>query len=185
MLERARRFGTVAAALTIALFAAGGLWVALGDMGLAIQGAIDTGGPSNPHIAGAAVVAAQGAWVENYARYPAMLAAPLLGLAGPVLALVGIRTRGHVLNFLGTSLATVGIIATAGLSMFPFILPSATDPGSSLTVWNASSSHLTLWIMLIVTIIFLPIVLAYTAWAMRVLFGRLSIREVVASPDFY
>jgi cytochrome d ubiquinol oxidase subunit II len=105
--------------------------------------------------------------------------------SGPLLALLGIRSRRHVLNFLGTSLATVGIIATAGLSMFPFILPSATDPGSSLTVWNASSSHLTLWIMLIVTIIFLPIVLAYTAWAMRVLFGRLSIREVEASPDFY
>lgn len=185
VLVRARRFGTVAAVLTIALFAAGGLWVAQGNMGLALTGTIDTAGPSNPHIAGAAVMAAPGAWLDNYGRYPWMLAAPALGLGGPLLALLGIRSRRHVLNFLGTSLATVGIIATAGLSMFPFILPSATDPGSSLTVWNASSSHLTLWIMLIVTIIFLPIVLAYTAWAMRVLFGRLSIREVEASPDFY
>lgn len=69
--------------------------------------------------------------------------------------------------------------------MFPFILPSSIDPGSGLTVWTASSSHLTLWIMLLVTLIFLPIVLAYTAWAIKVLFGRLTMREIESSPDFY
>ena len=62
------------------------------------------------------------------------------------------------LLFVGSALAVVGIISTVGLSMFPFILPSSIDPHSSLMVWNASSSHLTLWIMLVVTLIFLPIV---------------------------
>ncbi|HPB23054.1 MAG TPA: cytochrome d ubiquinol oxidase subunit II, partial [Novosphingobium sp.] len=101
------------------------------------------------------------------------------------IALVGMRRHSHALNLAGTSLATVGIIATVGLSMFPFILPSSIDPQSSLTVWNASSSHLTLWIMLIVTLIFLPLVLAYTAWVMKVLFGRISLRDVRTNPDFY
>jgi hypothetical protein len=81
------------------------------------------------------------------------------GAGGAAGGAAGHSSRRAGLNFLGTTLATTGIIATVGLSMFPFILPSSIDPHSSLTVWNASSSHTTLFIMLIVTIIFLPIVL--------------------------
>ena len=183
VLVRARRFGTIAAIASVVLFALGGLWVAVGDIGFRVTGAVDTAGPSNPHYALA--TAAAGAWLDNYGRHPWMMLAPVLGLVGPLVALAGIRKRSHVLNFAGSSLATVGIIATVGLSMFPFILPSSIDPASSLTVWNASSSHLTLWIMLVVTIIFLPIVLAYTAWALRVMFGRVTLGDVRTDPDFY
>ena len=114
-----------------------------------------------------------------------MLIAPTLGFAGALLALVGLWRRSAALAFSGSSLSTVGIISTVGLSMFPFILPSSIDPQSSLTAWNASSSHLTLWIMLIVTVIFLPLVLTYTAWVMKVLFGRIGLRDVRTNPDFY
>jgi cytochrome bd ubiquinol oxidase subunit II len=183
VLDRARKFGSVAAMAAVVLFALGGLAVAQGGLGFRLGSVVDTAGPSNPHYAQA--VAASGAWLTNYAAQPWTLFAPVLGLAGPVVALVGIRSRSHVLNFGGSSLATVGIIATVGLSMFPFILPSSIDPGSSLTVWNASSSHLTLWIMLLVTVVMLPLVLVYTAWAMRVMFGRLTMREIQNSPDFY
>jgi cytochrome bd ubiquinol oxidase subunit II len=69
--------------------------------------------------------------------------------------------------------------------MFPFILPSSIDPQSSLTVWNASSSHLTLFIMLIVTAIFLPLVLVYTAWVYKVLWGRTSTVALKTNPDLY
>jgi cytochrome d ubiquinol oxidase subunit II len=69
--------------------------------------------------------------------------------------------------------------------MFPFILPSSIDPASSLTVWNASSSHVTLFIMLLVTLIFLPIVLIYTAWVYKVLFGRITLSDVRTNPDYY
>ena len=34
----------------------------------------------------------------------------------------------------------LGIIGTAGVSLFPFIMPSSTDPRSSLTVWDSVSS---------------------------------------------
>ncbi|MEJ2410348.1 MAG: cytochrome d ubiquinol oxidase subunit II [Novosphingobium sp.] len=183
VLERARRIGTFAALLSILLFALGGVWVAMGQMGFRLEGVIDAQGPSNPHYAH--TVAAPGAWLDNYGHHPWMILAPVLGFAGPLIALLGIRSRSHVLNLTGSSLATVGIIATVGLSMFPFIVPSAIDPQSSLTAWNASSSHLTLWIMLLVTLIFLPIVLAYTAWAIKVLFGRVTIEQVRTNPDFY
>ena len=71
-------------------------------------------------------------------------------------------------------------MASVGASMFPFILPSSINPNASLTVWDSSSSHLTLFIMLVVTVIFVPIVLAYTAWVFKVLFGRLTTEEANA-----
>ncbi|MET3711500.1 cytochrome d ubiquinol oxidase subunit II [Sphingomonas trueperi] len=183
VVERAQRFGTVAAILAIVLFAVGGAFVAYGDMGYRLVGAVDPNGPSNPHLI--QTVKAPGAWLSNYGTYPWMLIAPVLGFLGPVLALVGIRGRKGALVFAGSSLANVGIIATVGLSMFPFILPSAIDPASSLTAWNASSSHLTLFIMLGCVLVFLPIVLAYTAWVYKVMFGRVRGEELRLNPDLY
>ncbi len=181
--DRARRFGQIAAVLTILLFAAGGVMVATMNMGFRTEGAVDPMGPSNPHLS--TLVAAPGAWLGNYSANPWMLLAPMLGFLGPVMALIGIRSEREVLAFGGSSIAAIGIISTVGLSMFPFILPSSIDPGSSLTVWNASSSHLTLFIMLLVTLVFLPIVLLYTAWVYKVLFGRVTLRDVRGNPDFY
>ena len=183
VLDRARAIGQIAAIAAVALFVAGGLYVAYGGLGFRVEGVIDPAGPSNPRLAGA--VAAPGAWLDNYATYPWMIAAPVIGLIGPLLALAGIRARRDVLVFTGSSLANIGIIGTVGLSMFPFILPSVIDPASSLTVWNASSSHTTLFIMLGVTLVFLPIVLIYTAWVYRVLFGRVTIEQVRSNPDYY
>lgn len=180
---RAARIGQGAALVAILLFAVGGVMVATMNMGMRIEGAVEATGPSNPRLTQSVAVA--GAWLDNYRHYPWMLAAPILGLIGPLLALAGIRAGREALAFGGSSLATVGIIATVGLSMFPFILPSSIDPISSLTVWNASSSHLTLFVMLVVTIIFLPLVLLYTAWVYRVLFGRVTMKDVRTNPDFY
>ncbi|HEX3876811.1 MAG TPA: cytochrome d ubiquinol oxidase subunit II, partial [Bryobacteraceae bacterium] len=64
--------------------------------------------------------------------------------------------------------------ATVGLSMYPLILPSNTNANDSLTVFDASSSQATLRNMLVATVIFLPIVLAYTAWIYRILWGKVS-----------
>jgi len=181
--DRARRWGQVAAIAAIVLFLIGGAVVAWGDMGYRLAAVADPDGPSNPHLTGAVRVA--GAWLDNYGAHPWMLIAPLLGLLGPVIAFFGIRRERDAIVFTGSSLATIGIIATVGLSMFPFILPSSIDPASSLTAWNASSSRGTLFIMLLVTVIFLPIILAYTAWAYRVMFGRVTDEQVRMNPDFY
>lgn len=183
VMDRARRIGSVAAIVAIILFAVGGAMVAWYGMGFRIEGVVDPNGPSNPRFV--KTVAASGAWLDNYSRYPWMVIAPVLGFAGPVLALLAMAKRSHHLLIAGSSLATIGIISTVGLSMFPFILPSSIDAQSSLTVWNASSSHLTLFIMLVVTLIFLPLVLAYTAWVMKVLFGRVTLADVRTNPDFY
>lgn len=181
--DRARVVGSVAAIATIVLFAVGYAFVAYGDVGYRITSVVDPAGPSNPLRTTAEQVA--GGWLTNFALYPWMVAAPLMGFVGAVLAFVGIRRGAEVLAFAGSSSAAVGIIATVGCSMFPFILPSSIDSHSSLTVWNASSTHRTLGIMLFVTVVFLPIVLAYTAWAYKVMFGRVTTEEVRTNPDFY
>jgi cytochrome d ubiquinol oxidase subunit II len=183
VLVRTRAIARIAALASIALFMIGGVMVAKGGMGLALTGAVDTQGPSNPLMS--ASVAAPGGWLANYSAHPWMVLAPVLGLVGPLVAQAGIAKRSGAINLIGTALATTGIIATVGLSMFPFILPSSIDPRSSLTVWNASSSHMTLFIMLIVTVIFLPMVLGYTAWVMKMLGGRITLRDVQTNPDFY
>ena len=181
--RRARSFGAVAAILTLLLFAGGGLYVAFGDIGYHMQSVADPLGQSNPlrtttqHLAGA--------WIGNYALHRWMLIAPVLGIGGAVLAFVGITVGAEKSSFGGSALAITGIIATVGLSMFPYILPSSIDPHSSLTVWNASSTPATLGLMLFVTAILLPIVLLYTSWAFKVMWGRVTTADVATNPDFY
>ena len=140
--------------------------------GYSISGPIDHAGPSNP--VRKAVDVAAGAWIANYRLQPWTIAAPLLGLGGSVGTAFLLARRRALAGFLASALALVGIIATPGLAMFPFILPSSTQPNASLTAWDSSSSHMTLFIMLIAVIIFLPIVLAYTAWVYRVLRGKMT-----------
>jgi cytochrome d ubiquinol oxidase subunit II len=83
--------------------------------------------------------------------------------------------------FVASGAGIAGIIATAGLSIFPFMLPSSLDPHASLTVWDSSSSHLTLKIMLCATVVFLPLVLLYTAWVYRVLRGPVTAAFVLGN----
>ncbi len=181
--ERARAIGTAAAIASVALFAGGWAFVAIGPLGFRIEGVTDMAAPSNPLRT--ASVAAHGAWLDNARAHGWVWIAPVLGFAGAALALIGIRLRLAAAAFAGSSLSAVGIISTVGLSMFPFILPSSVDPRSSLTVFNASSSQSTLFTMLLVTVVFLPIVLIYTAWAFRIMWGRSTQAALATNPDLY
>jgi cytochrome d ubiquinol oxidase subunit II len=65
-----------------------------------------------------------------------------------------------------------------GFGLFPFMLISTTDPRSSLTIWDASASHLNLQWSLAITLVFLPIVLLYTQWAYRVIWGKVTAADI-------
>jgi cytochrome bd ubiquinol oxidase subunit II len=173
--ERARRATSLAAWISLALFILAGIWAVTALSGYALAAPVPHDGPSNPLMK--AVTAAPGAWLTNYRLYPFTLAAPLIGILGTALAALLSRADRDLTAFLASALGVAGIIATAGLAMFPFLFPSSSDPKSSLTVWDASSSRMTLFIMVIVTVIFLPIVLLYTAWVIRVLRGRVRAGE--------
>lgn len=173
---RARGFGSIAALATAVLFALGGVFLWLGVDGYRFTSEVVTDGPSNP--LSKTVEVAGGVWFANYAAHPWMMLAPALGLVFPLVAFVLLRARREVLALLSSSLAIFGIISTVGLTMFPFILPSSVDPKLSLTVWDASSSHMTLFIMLVVALIFIPIIVAYTSWVYRVLWGKVDEKAI-------
>jgi cytochrome d ubiquinol oxidase subunit II len=170
---RTRRYGIVAAMATIALYAVAGLALWGFVDGYCITSAIVTDGPSNPLFKTVQAHAA-GAWFANYAAHPWTMAAPLAGFAGALLALVGLLRRWEGWTMIFSSVSIAGIVLSVGASMFPFILPSSIQPQASLTAWDASSSHMTLFIMLVGTCIFLPIILAYTAWVYKVLWGKVD-----------
>ncbi|MEX3916752.1 cytochrome d ubiquinol oxidase subunit II [Paraburkholderia sp. BR10872] len=159
-------------ALTIVLFLVAGALVAtlIGGYTITSPAPLDT--VANPLLK--RVDSGPGLWLANYGLYPWMALAPAVGVLGGVLAFALAGSRFERLAFVSTGLQIVGVILTAGFSMFPFIMPSSLDPRSSLTVWDATSSRMTLEIMLVAVIIFLPIVLAYTAWVYRVMRGKIT-----------
>jgi cytochrome bd ubiquinol oxidase subunit II len=175
---RARAHGAalILALATIVLFAVAGLWVAWGIDGYVITSPIAADGPSNPLMK--TVTRQPGQWFANYRAHSWMIAAPVLGLLGPFVSLLLALARRSGLAFVASALGIFGIISTAGVSMFPFLMPSNIAPAASLTVWDASSSRLTLFVMLLATLIFLPIVLIYTAIVFQALRGVVTASHV-------
>lgn len=180
---RARAVSVVLSLVGVALFVVAGVWVALGVDGFVITSAIDTLATSNPLKKDVAIQA--GAWMNNYSKYPLMMIAPALGVvAGLACALFS--KRGHAgMAFVSSALFIAGVILTAGFSMFPFLMPSITMPEVSLTVWDATSSHMTLNVMFVVACIFVPIVLSYTAYSFYVMRGRIKNEDLDQSHTIY
>lgn len=170
--ERTRKAVLVLAPASAALFILAGLWIATGIPGYVVTSPVDPAGPSNPLLK--TVTSAPGLWLDVYARLPIAAAVPLLGIAGLLggAALTAVRREG--LAFIVSALGIAGVVATPGITMFPFIMPSNLAPNVSLTVWDASSSHLTLFVMAACAVLFVPIVLAYTSFIFHVLRGRLT-----------
>ncbi|WP_313345983.1 cytochrome d ubiquinol oxidase subunit II [Stenotrophomonas sp.] len=183
--DRAARYGSVAALLSLVLFAVGGAWVAFGLPGYQITSQVVTDGPTNPLLKTAEIGAVAGGWLRNYSSMPLTLVFPLLGLGGALASAVLLRARRGLAAFLASGASIAGIILTVGFAIFPFLLPSSSQPSGSLTVWDASSSQLTLFIMLVATVIFLPIVLAYTSWVYRVMRGKTTAEDMADNPNAY
>ncbi len=166
--------------LWLALFVAGGVWV--GHIrGYAISGVIDHAGPSDPSRKH--VIEETGAWLRNYAAYPALFLVPALAVAGCLGAVLLTRLRRHATAFIASSLMVAGTIATAGVALFPFLLPSSLNPDQSLTVWDASSSRLTLWLMTVATVIFVPLIIAYTSWSFHIMRAAVSEETITADSE--
>ncbi|MGB9154759.1 MAG: cytochrome d ubiquinol oxidase subunit II [Alphaproteobacteria bacterium] len=169
--RRATKTALVSCLVTLALFSVAGVWIAHGIDGYRFTSVISPNGPSNPLLK--TVVRESGLWLSNYSLWPITLIAPGLAFLGTLIVFLTAARR-PLLAFIGNSLTIAGIIATAGVSMFPFLLPSSLDPNASLTVWDASSSQSTLLLMTIVTAVFMPIILAYTSWVYSVLRGKVT-----------
>jgi cytochrome d ubiquinol oxidase subunit II len=179
--ERARRIGSMSALLTVVLFLLGGVLLYMFIGGFRITSEIVTTGPSNPLLK--TVEPAAGAWFANYGAYPLLYVVPAVGLAGAGLAWVLMLASRPLLALIMSGLSIAGIILSVGVSMFPIILPSTVDPRMSMSVWDSSSSHTTLFIMLVCVIIFLPIIVAYTSWVYSIMRGKVSADEIAEGRD--
>ncbi|EGR1561284.1 cytochrome d ubiquinol oxidase subunit II [Vibrio sp. 2026] len=168
---RARNVAQLAGLLTVATFVAAGFWIQNID-GYVIVGGIDTNAASNP--LNKEVIREAGAWMKNFENYPLLWAAPVLGVAMPLLAVLASRLEKCAISFITSSLGVAGVIFTAGFAMFPFIMPSDLMPSHSLTMWDATSSELTLNLMTGVAFVMVPIILGYTSWTYYKMFGRLD-----------
>lgn len=176
--NRARSVIGVLGFVVPAAFALGGLWLWLGIDGYRIVS--EPAHSALPNPLAKEVVRAAGAWFDIYTKLPVAMLLPLTGLLMPLAACQLSKAGRPGLGFVASSLGMTGIIGTAGAAMFPFLLPSSTQPNASLTVWDAASSHLTLKIMFFAVLIFLPIVLAYTFWAYRAMWGRVTLAHIEA-----
>ena len=175
---RAIKGGVGAVIVLVCSFIVAGIWLQWID-GYRITSVVDTAGL--PDILSKSVVREAGAWMANYGHYPLLWLLPALGLIGAAGAAVLLMARHTLSAFIASSLSVIGVICTAGVSMFPFVMPSSTMPAASLTVWDSVASHLSLAIMFWATLIFMPLIVLYTSWAYRVMRGKITVAQIKAN----
>lgn len=178
--KRAIKAAKYCALFTTVLFIVGGIYVYFDILGYDFIKPVVHDGPSNPLMKNVALL--EGAWFTNYTIWPMLMLVPGLGILMPLIVATLVN-KYEIKAFICSSLAIFAIISTVGVSMFPFILPSSLDANVSLTVWDSSSSHLTLFIMLIATVVLLPVVLLYTAWVYKILAGKVTASTIEQSSD--
>ena len=173
---RTRKAAQISAAVMMVCFALAGVWVVYGIDGYVVTSALDHNGASNPLVK--EVSRQAGAWMVNFNNAPILWAIPVLGVVLPLLTILFSRIEKGAWAFLFSSLTLACVILTAGIAMFPFVMPSSTVPNVSLTMWDATSTVLTLNVMTVVAAIFVPIILAYTTWCYYKMFGRVTKEQI-------
>ena len=167
----ARNVAQLTATVVLVAFVLAGVWLYFKD-GFVITSELDRNAPSL--LTNKTVMIENNAWFKNFVEMPLLWIVPLLVVAGALLTVVASRANRSGLAFFSSSVMILGVILTAAVSMFPFIMPSISHPEMSLTMWDSTASHTTLTVMLFVAGIFVPSVLAYTVWSYIKMFGRLD-----------
>ncbi len=136
-----------------------------------------------PVLLGVAVIFLVYSWFatnlyNNYLTYPALFLVVLLTVAGLVGSRYFVAKKAFFKAWFSSALTIVGATFFGVIGLFPNLFPSSLDPAFSLTAYNASSSPLTLKIMLVVVVIFVPLVLAYQIWAYNLFKTRVNRDEM-------
>lgn len=181
MSARAVKLARTSAAVFIFSFSIAGVWVAVVMNGYRLDPGVSVARSEGP----LPVFVAPGAWLENYRVHTAFWLAPGGAVLGALAARMFLRLGRAGAAFLASCITQAATILTAGFALFPFLMPSSLAHDDGLTIWNASSSERTLRIMLIAVLVFLPLIIAYTAWVFRVLKGRITLESLRGSHDSY
>jgi cytochrome d ubiquinol oxidase subunit II len=122
---------------------------------------------------------------NNYLKAPVLLIIPLIAVASLILIKIFAAKGENGKAFTFSCLTIVFVVFTGVTGLFPNLLPSNIDPASSLTIFNSSSSPLTLKLMTAVALIVVPIVIAYKIWVYRIFRAPLTAEEVLGDKQAY
>lgn len=170
--NRARAITQIGALVTLITFVLAGVWLSFKE-GYVVTSVLDRFAPSSP-ASGKEVAVEVGAWFKNFNETPALWIFPALVVIGALLNVVASKANRCGFAFFFSVLTMAGVIITAAVSMFPFVMPSSTHPAQSLLMWDATSSELTLTLMFYLALVFVSISLLYTIWSYYKMFGRLD-----------
>ncbi len=173
--NRVRGVSQLAATVTLVAFVLAGIWLYFKE-GFVITSQLDHNAVSA--LTNKAVAVETSAWFKNYAEMPMLWIVPAIAVIGALLTIVASKANRSGTAFFASSLMQIGVILTAAVSMFPFIMPSISHPEMSLTVWDSTASLNTLTIMFYAACFFVPIVLCYTIWSYIKMFGRLDAKFI-------
>ncbi|HBT58970.1 MAG: cytochrome d ubiquinol oxidase subunit II [Pseudomonadales bacterium] len=173
---RAEAISSLLALVCAVVFVMAGGWLWVGIDGYIVTSVIDTNGGNR--TVEKTVEIMSGAWFINYGKAPLLWAVPALGVICFLLCALFSKARAHAMAFVSSGLAMAMVLITTGISMFPFVMPSSSMPNHSLTMWDATASETTLFIMFCVACVFVPLILGYTAWGYFVMRGRLNEQHI-------
>jgi cytochrome d ubiquinol oxidase subunit II len=175
--ERARKAVHRLGLLLIMTLCLATLWVLAGIPRPELLTIAGHGSPSNPLQK--TVLQVGPGWWPHFQANPWMLTAPILGFLGIFSAWVLGRGKGTASAFYANSIGIIGVLLTLGFGLFPFLLISSTSPNSSLTLWDSTSSEMTMLIAFWITVVFLPIVLLYTRWVYKIIWGPVTEKAIL------
>lgn len=121
---------------------------------------------------------------NNYLARPALFSVVLVTVAALVTVKFFLIKQSYFKAWFASAVTIVGATFFGVIGLFPNLFPSSLNPKYSLTAYNASSSPLTLKIMLIVVILFIPIVIGYQIWAYHLFKGKVT-REDLTYEEAY
>ena len=168
---RAQVVATLLGPVLTLLLVVAGAWLYFGISGYAITSEVIGDAASNP--LSKTVVQTEN-WFGNYTTYPILWALVLASVALPLLTSLVAGAGKSGFAFVLNSITIAAIILMTGFTLFPFVMPSSSDLASALTLWDATSSELTLEIMFWVALVFVPIILTYTFWGYYKMWRRIE-----------
>lgn len=175
-------YGLLGGVLFLLLFMQhGALWLAIRASGDLHDRAVGVAKTLWPVLLAVAVIFLVASWFatnlyDNYLAYPVFFLVIILAVVGLLGVKLFMTRKAYFKAWFASALTIIGCTFFGVVGLFPSLFPSSIDPGLNLTAFNASSSPMTLKVMLIVAIIFVPIVLAYQIWAYN-LFKTKVIKE--------
>ena len=183
-------YGLLGGVLFVLLFLThGALWLAIRSADELHERAASTANRLWPLVLGTAVVFLIASkfstrLYDNYMANPILFVVILI----TVLALLGIKffltQKAFFKAWFSSALTIVGATFYGVVGLYPNLFPSSLNPKYSLTAHNASSSPLTLKIMLVVVIMFIPVVIGYQIWAYNLFKGKIT-KEDLAYEEAY